>query len=91
MGSATRRGDGREDGELSWVEPRAWPKPAPEDMAILLRSEFASVEVAIDRAGNGPRLRVTDMVRGRTVYLDPLQLEALTRAPTGLYDAYLPY
>jgi hypothetical protein len=44
---------------------------------MLLRSEFASVEVAADDSANGPRLAVTDLRSGRTAYFDPLELEAL--------------
>ena len=44
----------------------------------MLVNEFAAVEVAVDRAANGPRLRIVDLLRGgRAVYLDPMNLEAL--------------
>lgn len=48
-----------------------------------LGSEFATVEVAIDRSGNGPRLRITDLRTGHVGYLDPLELETLAWLPEG--------
>jgi len=44
---------------------------------LTLRSEFASVELTLDRGANGPRLGITDMRTGRVNYFDPLELEAL--------------
>ena len=44
----------------------------------MLISEFAAVAIDVDHAANGPRLRIVDLLRGgRTVYLDPMNLEAL--------------
>lgn len=48
-----------------------------------LGSEFASVEVEIDRSGNGPRLRITDLRTGHVGFLDPLELETLAWLPEG--------
>jgi hypothetical protein len=45
----------------------------------LLESETATVEVASDMTANGPRLRVCDTAAGLAVYLDPLELEGLTK------------
>lgn len=45
-----------------------------------LRSEFAVVEVQHDVDANGDRLRITDLRSGRTLWLDPLELERLTAA-----------
>lgn len=42
-----------------------------------LTSEFASVEIALDVSGNGPRLKITDLRSGQIGYLDPLELETL--------------
>lgn len=56
-----------------------------------LKSEFASVEVAVDHQANGLRLKITDQVRGRTCYLDPLQVECLTRMAPEILDRYLPF
>lgn len=46
-------------------------------MPIQLTSEFATVEVALDDSGNGPRLRIRDLRSGQSVALDPLELAAL--------------
>jgi hypothetical protein len=45
----------------------------------VLRSEFASVEVARDESANGVRLLVRDLATGNSIYLDPFELETLTR------------
>ena len=45
---------------------------------MMLVNEFAAVAVDVDHSGNGPRLRIVDLLRGgRTAYLDPMNLEAL--------------
>ena len=44
---------------------------------MILSSEFASVEIALDDRGNGPRLMIRDARNGRRVFLDPLELAAL--------------
>jgi hypothetical protein len=44
---------------------------------VKLSSEFASVEIALDDRGNGPRLMIRDARNGRSVFLDPLELAAL--------------
>jgi hypothetical protein len=44
---------------------------------VVLSSEFASVEIALDDRGNGPRLMIRDARNGRSVFLDPLELAAL--------------
>ena len=44
---------------------------------VVLRSEFATVRVSVDRTANGDRLRVEDVRSGRCFYLDPLELERL--------------
>jgi hypothetical protein len=46
---------------------------------VLLRNEFASVEVDRDDGANGPRLRITDLETGAETYLDLLEVESLTR------------
>lgn len=46
-------------------------------MPILLKSEFAAVEVDRDDSGNGPRLIVRDLWSGQSIALDPLELAAL--------------
>jgi hypothetical protein len=44
---------------------------------VRLSSEFASVEIAIDEQGNGPRLLIRDARSDRCILLDPLELTAL--------------
>ena len=45
----------------------------------VLKNEFAIVEIKRDYAANGVRLMIRDLISGNAVYLDPLELEALTR------------
>jgi hypothetical protein len=46
---------------------------------LVLRNEFATVEVLLDETANGPRLLVRDLETGRQVHLDALEMESLTR------------
>jgi hypothetical protein len=48
-------------------------------MQLLLKSEFAAVEVARDDSGNGPRLMIRDVRSGKSIFLDPLELASLAR------------
>ena len=48
-----------------------------------LISEFGAVRVELDEAGNGPRLRITDLKTGHVGHLDPLELETLAWLPEG--------
>jgi hypothetical protein len=43
------------------------------------RNEFALVEVERFETESGPRMRIRDLATGNEVFLDPLELEALTR------------
>ena len=45
----------------------------------IFRNEFTMVEVKRDETANGVRLFIRDMASGNSIYLDPLELEALTR------------
>lgn len=45
----------------------------------VIRNEFAMVEVRIDDSANDPLLMVQDMHSGMAIFLDALELEALTR------------
>ena len=56
-------------------------------MTIRLINEFAAVELARDDQGNGPRLMIRDLHSGQRIYLDPLELAALTLAR---HDELLP-
>lgn len=59
------------------------PPAAGSDRAqtpeLSLRSEFGWVVVGLDSKGNSPRLRVHAPRTGRTVLLDPLEVESLTQ------------
>lgn len=46
----------------------------------VFRNEFAVVRVRRDESANGVRLHIEDVASGASIYLDPLELEALTRA-----------
>ncbi len=50
-----------------------------------INNEFALVELSVDRAANGPRLKVRSVRTHHVVYLDALQLEALTWLPLQAY------
>lgn len=52
-----------------------------EGWQVIIRNEFAAVEVELDSEGNGDRLRVEDLDSGRVVYLDALQLENIVWMP----------
>jgi len=45
----------------------------------IFQNEFAMVMVRRDEAANGVRLFIKDVATGNHIYLDPLELEALTR------------
>lgn len=46
---------------------------------LVLRNEFATVWVALDRTRNGIRLVLTDADAGTSLALDPLEIEAISR------------
>ena len=56
---------------------------------VVLKNEFATVEIAHDETANGSRLLIKDLQTGRQVYLDPLELEALTRVPHSAFARWL--
>jgi len=58
---------------------------------IELRNEYASIKIVVDRSGNGPRVKIIDLLNGDERYLDPLQLECLVRMDFEFFDKYLPY
>ena len=45
----------------------------------IFQSEFAMVQVKRDESANGVRLLIRDMATGNHIYLEPMELEALTR------------
>jgi hypothetical protein len=48
-------------------------------MGEIYQNEFAMVEVSRHETESGPRLRIRDLATGAEVFLDPLELESLTR------------
>jgi hypothetical protein len=46
---------------------------------MILRSEFAVVEVVEDHSTAGPTLLIRDLENGTEIRLDPLELASLTR------------
>ena len=46
---------------------------------MVLRNEFASLEVTRDDRANGPRLHIRDLETGAETFLDLLEVESLTR------------
>jgi hypothetical protein len=53
--------------------------PGIRELAVL-RNEFASVRVALDERGNGPRLLVQDLENGAEILLSPLELASFCLA-----------
>ena len=51
-----------------------------DDTQWLLKNEYASVKVTVDTEGKGTRLKVEDVSSGSTIYLDPIELQALAWA-----------
>ena len=51
----------------------------PIGRQAIFESEFAMVEVNRDDTANGVRLHIRDATTGNEIYLDPMELEALTR------------
>jgi hypothetical protein len=47
---------------------------------VRVANEYACVRVELDRQGNGDRLRITDLLTGRSTCLDALELQALALA-----------
>lgn len=59
------------------------------DEVGIVENEFASVRLTIDRAGNGPRLRIEDLSTEHVGYLDALTLQSLAWASPGLLKTLL--
>lgn len=51
----------------------------------IFRNEFAMVSVSRDLEANGVRLLIYNVVTGDHIYLDPLELETLTRLPHAFF------
>jgi hypothetical protein len=54
-----------------------------------LANEFAAVAVSVVETGNGVRLRIESSRLGRSIDLDPLELEALTWQTHDLFTRLL--
>jgi hypothetical protein len=54
-----------------------------------LANEFARVTVSVVETGNGVRLRIESSRLGRSIDLDPLELEALTWQTHDLFTRLL--
>ncbi|HEX5404948.1 MAG TPA: hypothetical protein VFX16_21880 [Pseudonocardiaceae bacterium] len=48
-------------------------------MGEIYQNEFAMVELSRYETETGPRLHIRDLASGAEVYLDPIELESLTR------------
>jgi hypothetical protein len=48
-------------------------------LAEIFKNEFAMVELSRHETDSGPRLRIRDLASGAEVFLDPVELESLTR------------
>ena len=59
-------------GAVALLDPRDAIRIAERD--LISTGGSGGVEVSVDHAANGPRLKVADVGTGLTVYLDPLQL-----------------
>ncbi|MFJ8816321.1 hypothetical protein [Amycolatopsis thermoflava] len=55
------------------------PSPDIHELALLC-NEFASVRIALDQRGNGPRLLVQDLESGAEILLSPLELASFCLA-----------
>lgn len=64
--------------------------PLSDSQGEIFRSEFAVVRLSKDVSANGERLLIEDMGSGNRIYLDPLELEALTRANHDFIRPFVP-
>jgi hypothetical protein len=62
----------------------------PRNVDAIIRNEFAVVSVRADVTAHGERLRIEDMATGNVIFLDALELEALTRASHEFLRPLLP-
>jgi len=61
------------------VRPMSAPDRGECELAVVA-NEFATVRVALDTRGNGPRLLVEDLENGAQILLSPLELASLCLA-----------
>jgi hypothetical protein len=48
---------------------------------VIIRNEFAVVDVSVDTSARGPRLRIADLESGVVAFYDPLEVASLTLWP----------
>ena len=60
-----------------------------ENRCFELANEFARVKIEIDKSAKGPRLKITTTRLGSVIYLDPIQLEALTWQDSKMFTELL--
>ena len=61
-------------------DPHEREGSAIRDGMVIYKNEFAMVAVGHHQTASGPRLHVVDLASGGEVFLDPMELEGLTRA-----------
>ena len=54
-----------------------------------LNSEFATIQLSVNRDANGDRLQIVDVRGGKCAFFDPLELEALAWASHSDMDVLL--
>jgi hypothetical protein len=59
------------------------------DGPLVVANEFTQVEVRKRRTRNGERLEIVSPALGRSILLDPLELESLTWQDATLFSALL--
>lgn len=64
-------------GPFGRLDPTVQPQPSAGD-TVVVANEFAEVTVRRVGTGNGVRLEICSPRLGRSIALDPLQLECLT-------------
>ncbi|MGH3089747.1 MAG: hypothetical protein ACRDSJ_20890 [Rubrobacteraceae bacterium] len=48
---------------------------------MIIKSEFAVIEVELDQSSNGDRLRLKDLETEKAIHLDALEIETLAWIP----------
>ncbi|MPZ87300.1 MAG: dihydrodiol dehydrogenase [Nitriliruptorales bacterium] len=59
--------------------PVEWEREAVARGMVVYKNEFAMVAIGRHETSSGPRLQIVDLASGAEVYLDPIELEGLTR------------
>lgn len=64
-------------------------KFARSSSMVRLRNEFATVEVGRVTSASGEKLRIVDVASGADIYLDPIELESLTKMRHETFASFL--